>query len=70
MINALTTTRADTNWHTDLWEYRIVDKNTVEVSVETSVSTILMSMSNIKYLTSAGIEDDAKGFEVRPRFLV
>ena len=29
-----------------------------------------MSMSNVKYLTSAGIEDDAKGFEVRPRFLV
>lgn len=62
--------RTDTTWHTDLWEYRIADKSTVEVSVETTVSTLLLSMNNVKYLTSAGMDENAKSFEVRPRFLV
>ena len=62
--------RADTTWRTDLWEYRIADKNTVEVSVETTVNTLLLSMNNVKYLTSAGMDENAKSFEVRPRFLV
>ena len=62
--------RADTTWHTDLWEYRIADKSTVEVSVETTVSTLLLSMNNVKYLTSAGTDENAKGFDVSPRFLV
>lgn len=62
--------RADTSWHTDLWEYRIADKNTVEVSVETAVSAALFSMNSVKYLTSAGTEENAKDFDVHPRFLV
>ena len=62
--------RADTTWHTDLWEYRIADKTTVEVSVETSVSSTLMSMEQVKYLTSAGMEENAKDYEGKPRFLI
>ena len=62
--------RADTTWHTDLWEYRIADKNTVEVSVETTVSSVLLSMNNVKYLTSAAVDESAPGFDIRPRFLI
>ncbi|MCI9553564.1 MAG: DUF3794 domain-containing protein [Acutalibacter sp.] len=62
--------RCDTVWHTELWEYRILDRNTVEISAETSVTSLLMSMDNVKYLTSAGMEENAKDFDVRPRFLV
>ncbi len=62
--------RSDTCWHTDLWEFRIADRNTVEVSVETSVTSLLLSLNNIKYLTSAGTDENAKDFDLRPRFLV
>ena len=62
--------KAETTWRTDLWEYRIADKNTVEVSVETSVSTLLLSVNTVKYLTSAGVEEGAAGYAVTPRFLV
>ncbi len=62
--------RADSTWRTDLWEYRIVDKSTVEISVETTVSSMLLSMNSVKYLTSAGVDENAQAFDVRPRFLV
>ncbi|WP_322173774.1 DUF3794 domain-containing protein [Acutalibacter caecimuris] len=62
--------RADTTWRTDLWEYRIADKNTVEISVETTVSSLLLSLNNVKYLTSAAMDDTAGGFEGKPRFLI
>lgn len=62
--------RADTTWHTDMWEYRIVDRSTVEVSVETTVSSMLLSMNTVKFLTSAGVDENVPGFDVRPRFLI
>ncbi len=62
--------RADTTWHTDLWEYRIADKNTVEVSVETSVHSLLLSMNGVKYLTSAAVDESASDFEGKSRFLI
>jgi len=62
--------KADTTWHTDLWEYRIADKSTVEVSVETTVNSLLMSMNNVKYLTSAGMDENTPEFDIRPRFLI
>ena len=64
------TKRADSTWHTDLWEYRIVDKSTVEVSVETTVNSTLMSMNSVKYLTSAGVDENSPAFDIRPRFLI
>lgn len=64
------TKRADSTWHTDLWEYRIVDKSTVEVSVETTVNSMLMSMNSVKYLTSAGVDENSPAFDIRPRFLI
>ncbi len=62
--------RADSTWHTGLWEYRIADKSTVEVSVETTVSSVLLSLDNVKYLTSATVDEGAPGFDIRPRFLI
>lgn len=62
--------RADTTWHTDLWEYRIADKTTVEVSIETTVRSLLLSMDHVKYLTSANTEENAPDFDGKPRFLV
>lgn len=62
--------KADTTWHTDLWEYRIADRNTVEVSVETTANSVLVSMNNVKYLTSAGVDENAPAFDIRPRFLI
>lgn len=62
--------RTDTFSHTDLWEYRIADKNTVEISVETSVSVFLYSRLSVKYLTSAGADEDGAPFESGSRLLV
>lgn len=62
--------KAETTWRTDLWEYRIVDRNTVEVSVEITVSSFLLSQNNVKYLTSAGADETAAAFNVKPRILV
>ncbi len=62
--------RADSTWHTGLWEYRIADKSTVEVSVETTVSSVLLSLDNVKYLTSATVDEGVPGFDIRPRFLI
>lgn len=62
--------KSQTTAHTDVWEYRIADRNTVEVSVETAASSLLYSVSTVKYLTGAGSEENAPGFEKRPRFLL
>ncbi len=61
---------SETSSRTEVWEYRIADKNTVEVSVETGVSTFLFSRSTAKFLTSAAIDENAKGFETGARLLV
>lgn len=62
--------KTDTASRTEIWEYRIVDRSTVEVSVETPVSTFLYSKSSLKYLTSAGVPEDAQPYAASPRLLV
>lgn len=62
--------KSETRFSFDLWEYRIVDKNTVEVSTETAVSTLLYSRSSIKYLASAEGAEGEKAFEKRSRLVV
>lgn len=64
------TRKSDTTSRTEIWEYRITDKNTVEISVETPVSTFLYSRTSVKYLTSAGIAEDAQSFKTSSRLLV
>ncbi len=62
--------KTDVSSRTELWEYRISDKNTVEISLETTVSVFLYSRFSVKYLVSAGTDEDAQGFEAVPRLLV
>lgn len=59
-----------TSAHTDVWEFRIADKDTVEVSAETAVSSLLYSSASVKYITSAAVDEDAPPFEKHPRFLL
>lgn len=62
--------KTDASSRTEVWEYRIADKNTVEVSLETAVTTFLYSKTSVKFLNSAGAGDDAKPFESGSRLLV
>lgn len=62
--------KADVSSRTDLWEYRITDKSTVEISVETPVSVFLYNRVSMKYLASAGTGEDAQPYETAPRLLV
>ncbi len=69
-IEGNTARKTETSSHTNLWEYRITNQNTVEVSVETSVSVFLYSKAPIKYLLSAGSDDDTPVPAPTPRLLV
>ena len=60
------TRRTDTASRAEIWEYRITDKNTVEVSVETPVSTFLSSRTAVRYLVSASADEDAEAPAVSP----
>ena len=60
----------DTSFLTDIWEYRITDKNTVEVSTETFVTSLLYSKASVKYLTSAITDENGKAFEKGSKLLV
>lgn len=62
--------RSDTVSQTDLWEYRISDKNTVEASVETWVSSLLYSRESVKYLASAGVGEGAQPYPRSPQLRV
>lgn len=62
--------RSETTSRTDLWEYRISDKNTLEVSAETTVTTLLTSKSSVKFLTSAETNDSAGEYEKGSRLLI
>ena len=42
----------------------------MEVSIETTVRSLLLSMDHVKYLTSANTEENAPDFDGKPRFLV
>ena len=62
--------RSETVSLTDLWEYRIADKNTVEASVETWVSTLLYDREPASYVAAAGMEDTAVPYPHQPQLLV
>lgn len=62
--------KSQTSAHTEVWEFRIADKGTVEISVETAVVSLLYSTNTVKYLTSAGSDENATGFEKRSSFLI
>ncbi len=62
--------RSSTISQTDLWEYRIADKNTVEASVETWVSSLLYNRETVKYLSSAGLDESAAAYPRQPQLQV
>lgn len=62
--------KTDTSWHTNIWEYRIADKNTVELTAETEVSVFLYSRSGIEYLASAEADENAAPYGSSSRLLV
>lgn len=62
--------KSETSSRTEIWEYRIADKNTVEVSAETTATSLLYSRNTVKYLIAAGTDENAKGFEKSSRFLI
>ena len=55
---------------TELWEYRITDKNTVEVSAETTVTAMLYSRTSVKYIAGAGASEGASPYERPSRLLL
>lgn len=52
--------KCDLTYTSDIWEYRITDKNTVEVSVETSINALLYSRFSVKQLTSAVTDENVE----------
>lgn len=62
--------RCEASSHAEVWEYRIADKNTVEVSVETSVTAFLYSRTSVKYLISAETDEAAQPYEPGSRLTV
>ncbi len=62
--------KSRTSARTDVWEYRIVDKNTVEISAETAATSLLYSVNHVQYLAGAACPEGAPGYEKRPRFLL
>ncbi len=62
--------KSETRFYLDLWEYRISDKNTVEVSVETTVVSLLYTKSVIRYLESAQEAEGEKPYEKHSRLSV
>lgn len=62
--------RSDSVSLTGLWEYRIADKNTVEASVETWVSSLLYSRESVSYLSAAGMGENAQPYPHQPQLLV
>ena len=55
---------------TELWEYRITDRNTVEVSAETTVTAMLYSRASVKYIAGAGASEGAAPYERPSRLLL
>lgn len=52
--------KCDLTYNCDIWEYRITDKSTVEVFVESTITAFLSSRRTVKQLTSAIIDDEAE----------
>lgn len=70
MEGLLPTLKSDTVSVTDLWEYRIAEKNAVEVSVETWASTLLYTREPVKYLAGAEAAEGVQPYPHKPRLLV
>lgn len=49
--------KCELNFSSDIWEFRITDKSTIEVSVETSIHAMLYSRTTVKRLTSASLDE-------------
>ena len=62
--------KTDTTSRTDIWEYRIADRNTVELSVETSVTVFLSSKTNVNYITSVESDENAAPYDSGSRLIV
>lgn len=50
--------KCELEFSSDIWEFRITDKSTIEVSVETSVHAMLYSRTTVKQLTSAATDEN------------
>lgn len=62
--------KSDTLSRTDIWEYRIADKGTVELSVETAVTTFLSAKTPVQYITAAESDPNAQPYPAGARLLV
>lgn len=62
--------KCNTMSHTEIWEFRITDKNTVEVSLETATKSILYSRFTTKQLISADMDEDAKPLPNNSKLLI
>lgn len=60
--------KSETISQTDVWEYRITDKNAVEVSVETWATSLLYQSVPVRYLV--GFEEEGAPYPHTPQLLV
>ena len=54
----------------EIWEYRLPEKNTVEVTVEIRAETFACRETPVKYMASAGCEEDAAPLRAAPGLTV
>lgn len=54
----------------EIWEYRLPEKNTVEVSVEIRAETFAARETPVKYMASAGYEEDGEPLRTVPGLTV
>lgn len=59
-LNTAETLKTETDFLAELWEYRITDKTTVEVSIETPVSTLLYSRQTVRNISFASTAESTE----------
>lgn len=62
--------KCDSRCDTDIWEYRITDKNTLEITAETTVTSLLYSKSTCRHLASAELDETGKLSECNSKLLL
>ncbi len=62
--------KCDSKARTEIWEYRIIDKNTVEIAVETSVNALLYSRFTSRQLLSAEVDEEAEAEQKDSKLLI
>lgn len=62
--------KCELNFNSDIWEFRITDKSTIEVSVETAIHAMLYSRSTVKQLVSAETDEAAKAVPGGSKLLI